>query len=337
MILKTVNVSTGPVGITAEVQSALAAPCISHRSAGFERLYIRTTELLCKEMNVQQTFLLTGSGTVANEAMLWQIKMKGGKGLILSNGEFGTRLIEQSRRNLLNFLVYKLEWGKKFDVSEVEKLVQHNELKWLLFCHCETSTGVINDLNTLSEIATKNNCLCFVDCMSTVGTYPINLSKVAMATASSGKGFASVPGLAIVFSNIPVQTGYYIPICLDLHHYLQKKGIPFTISSKLVSALYTSIQQKLQNNQFELLHEYGERFYNRLSNQNLVPYSDPQSKVFTIVHRNNARKDFINKMNYKQVLFSYESEYLVKSSWCQLATFGYYTKQDLDYVLQALG
>ncbi len=74
MVLKTVNVGTGPVGISAKVQSALAEPCISHRSAGFERLYNRTTEFLCKEINVLQTFLLTGSGTVANEAMLWQIK-----------------------------------------------------------------------------------------------------------------------------------------------------------------------------------------------------------------------------------------------------------------------
>lgn len=225
----------------------------------------------------------------------------------------------------------------KFTTFEKRRLVQHNELKWLLFCHCETSTGVINDLNRLTKIASRHHCLCFVDCMSTVGTDPIDVSKVAMATASSGKGFASVPGLAIIFSNIPIQTRNDIPIYLDLHHYLQKKGVPFTISSNLVSALYTSIQQKLQINQFELLQEYGERLFNRLSSQNLVPYSDPQSKVFTIVHHDNSRKDFIDKMNYKQILFSCESEYLVKSNWCQLATLGYYTKHDLDYVLQALG
>jgi aspartate aminotransferase-like enzyme len=335
MLLKTVNVSTGPVGISAEVQNALAAPCISHRSVEFERLYNKTTQYLCKEMNVKETFLLTGSGTLANEAMLWQIKMQGGKGLILSNGEFGSRLTEQATRNALNFTEHKIPWGEQFDIAEVERLVNLYEINWMLFCHCETSTGVINDLNKLTEVATQNSCLCFVDCMSTVGTYPLDLSKIAMATASSGKGLASVPGLAIVFSNIATQTENHIPVYLDLQHYSLKNGIPFTISSNLVNALYTSIQQKLQINQFELLQEYGEKFYTRLSKQQSIPFSNQHSKVFTIVFANNTRNTFISKMQHSKILFSYESEYLKERSWCQFATFGYYKKCDLN-VLQAL-
>jgi aspartate aminotransferase-like enzyme len=236
-----------------------------------------------KQFSVQQTFLLSGSGTLANEAMLSQIKLQGKKGLILSNGEFGSRLIKQAKRLSLDFIEHIINWGETFDVMEAERLIKLHRVEWLLFCHCETSTGVINDLSALTAIATTNNCLCFVDCMSTVGTHPLNLSKVAMATASSGKGLASVPGLAIVFSNIAMQTGDQIPVYLDLQHYSIKSGIPFTISSNLVNALYTSIQQKLQCNQFELLQEYGEKFYSRLSEQQLVPFSNQHTKVFTIV------------------------------------------------------
>ncbi len=336
MISETVNLSTGPVGISAKVQNALAAPCISHRSLAFAKLYHNTTNFLCSHFNVQQTCLLTGSGTLANEAMLWQIKMQGGKGLILSNGEFGSRLIKQASRNSLDFIEHIINWGETFDITEVERLIKLNQVEWLLFCHCETSTGVINDVNKLTAIATTSNCLCFVDCMSTVGTIPLNLSKIAMATASSGKGLASVPGLAIVFSNIAVQMGDQIPVYLDLQHYALKDGVPFTISSNLVNALFTSIQQKLQAQQFELLHEYGERFYNRLNEQELVPYSNQLSKVFTIVLANNTKKTFISKLQYNQILFSYESEYLKERNWCQLATFGYYKKNDFEYVLKAL-
>jgi aspartate aminotransferase-like enzyme len=280
-------------------------------------------------MNVQETFLLTGSGTLANEAMLWQIKMHRGKGFILSNGEFGSRLIEQAKRNSLNFTEHKIGWGEHYDIEEIERLVQLNEINWMLFCHCETSTGIINDLNELTEVAARNTCLCFVDCMSTVGTYPLDLSKIAMATASSGKGLASVPGLAIVFSNIAAQAGDRIPVYLDLQHYSRKNGVPFTISSNLVNALCTSIQQKLQINQFELLQEYGEKFYNRLSEQELIPFSNHISKVFTIALAHDTRTTFIYKMQYRQLLFSYESDYLIERNWCQLAMFGYYKKNDV--------
>ena len=90
---KTINVSTGPVGITRQVQKALQEPPLSHRSIAFRNLYDQTTAFLSYSFHVRETYLLTGSGTLANEVMLQEIKCTEGKGLILSNGEFGNRLI----------------------------------------------------------------------------------------------------------------------------------------------------------------------------------------------------------------------------------------------------
>src|SRR5215218_8895501 len=98
MISEAVNLSTGPVGITAQVQQALAAPSISHRSPAFINQYRQSVEMLCSAFNVNEAFILTGSGTLANEAMLWQIRLQNKRGLILSNGEFGLRLISQAKR-----------------------------------------------------------------------------------------------------------------------------------------------------------------------------------------------------------------------------------------------
>src|SRR5690606_30054205 len=147
-------------------------------------------------------YLLTGSGTLANEVMLNEIKNKNQKGLILSNGEFGNRLIAQAWRHQILFDTYSIDWGKKFDTATIKKKLEQNDIHWILFCHCETSTGIINELQTIIELGKSFRCACFVDCMSTVGTMPLDLSGVSMATASSGKGLASVPGLAIVFSNM---------------------------------------------------------------------------------------------------------------------------------------
>lgn len=336
MISEIVNLSTGPVAISPKVMNAFKEPPISHRSVAFKKLYNKTTDLLSAAFHVKQTFLLTGSGTLANEVMLQEIKCIRGKGLILSNGEFGERLIEQARRNNLNFIRNEIDWGKSFNINEIKKIILHKSVKWILFAHCETSTGVINDLDQLIGLATSCNCLGFVDCMSTVGTRPLNLSQVAMATASSGKGLASVPGLAIIFSNMELSLKKESPVYLDLIHYSINAGIPFTLSSNLVKALYASIFQKLRSGHYELLQHYGEQFFKSLNDHGFVPFSDANSKVFTIVTSGKRKSDFYRYMKQKKILLSNESKYLTIRGWCQLATLGYYTEKQLRFVLSSI-
>jgi aspartate aminotransferase-like enzyme len=285
---------------------------------------------------VRDTYLLTGSGTLANEVMLQEIKYLGGKGLILSNGEFGNRLITQANRNGLDFLTYELEWGNAFNMTTIGNLLIDPSVKWLLCCHCETSTGMINDLKPLTDVADTYNCRCFVDCMSTVGTAPLDLSGVAMATASSGKGLASIPGLAVVYSNIEPAIKSACPIYLDLYHYKTTAGIPFTIPSNLLKALYISAHQKLQEEQHDLIQAYRKTFFSILSDAAMVPFSNEHTSVFTIVLPGSITKQFTRHMTQKHLLLSYESDYLKKRRWCQLATFGYYTEKQLKQVSNAL-
>src|SRR5436190_22936750 len=336
MISKVTNVSTGPVGITKQVQKALQEPPISHRSTAFRNLYDQTTAFLSHSFNVHETYLLTGSGTLANEVMLQEIKSFGGKGLILSNGEFGNRLIGQAYRTGLDFITYKLEWGVEFRLNAIESLLIENSVKWLLYCHCETSTGVINDLKQLTDLAGIYNCLCFVDCMSTVGTVPLNLCRVTMATASSGKGLASIPGLAIVYSNIEPTIKSACPVYLDLYHYKATGGIPFTIPSNLLKALHVSARQKLQEEQYQLIEEYRKTFFNILNDASRVPFSNEHTSVFTIVSPGSIIQQFARHMVKHHLLLSYESDYLKCRKWCQLATFGCYTERQLKQVSNAL-
>ena len=199
MISEPINLSTGPVGLSQSVMKALAQAPISHRSVEFTNLHHKTTNFLSEAFSVKQTFILTGSGTLANEVMLHEIKLLSGKGIIISNGEFGERITAQAQRNNLNFIVVKEAWGAAFNLTLIEQKIKDLKLSWLLFCHCETSTGMINNLQELIRITNENGCKCFADCMSTVGVVPMDLSGVAMATASSGKGLASIPGIAIIF------------------------------------------------------------------------------------------------------------------------------------------
>ncbi len=324
-----INLTTGPVGVTPEVMAALSQPPVSHRSAAFGALYNNTTDLLCSLFQVRQTFLLTGSGTMANECMLQEIKHIPGTGLILANGEFGARLMAQARRNNISFVPYQVEWGKIFDPAEIAGLMNAHSIQWILFCHCETSTGVVNDLKRLTALCKSNNCFCFVDCMSTVGTTPLDLSCVSMATASSGKGLASIPGLAIVFSNINLSVKTLSPVYTDLAFYEGNNGIPFTLSSNLLRALYVSVLQKLTKDQFELSRVLAEKVYAILAEKKLIPFAGKDPRVFTIVPGECKEAIFFKSLKRK-ISLSSESGYLKQRGWRQLAVFGYLSERQVD-------
>jgi aspartate aminotransferase-like enzyme len=332
MILKPVNLSTGPVGITKEVQEALFQVPLSHRSSEFKELFHATTRLLCKEFNVKETFLLSGSGSLANEAMLQEIKELNGQGLILSNGEFGNRLVCQAQSVGLTYNTCVINWGCTFSLETIKALCMQYNCAWILFCHCETSTGVTNDMQRIAAIAMELGIKIFVDCMSSTGTQPLDLSIVSMASASSGKGLASIPGIAIVFSNLQTKPKKHAPVYLDLHHYHSKKGLPFTISSNLVKALNISIKQKLCIQQFELAVRFREKIYNILNTQKLIPFNHSSSSVFTIIDESNS----IQKALQSKVIVSSDSDYLKQRNWWQMATFGYYTEEEVNFSIRLL-
>ncbi len=334
MTLEQVNLSTGPVNISREVYAALAAPTMSHRSPYFRQLMDDTVHALCSLLSVQYTFIMNGSGTLANEVMLQQIKTLGNKGLILSNGEFGSRLMQQATRIGIPFATHTLKWGQHFDLNEIKLRLVAGDIHWILFCHCETSTGILNDLQGITALCEQYRIKCFTDCMSSVGTVELNLSKVTMATASSGKGLGAFPGLALLFSNIAPLVNNEIPTYLDLANHALKNNIPFTISSNLMNALYTAIVQKQTQEQIDMIHHYSRKYYDVM--QPLIPFSDQPSKVLTVVLPENKKQDFVDYIQTKNIILSHESEYLIRRNWVQLAVLGHYQEKQLQYAGEVL-
>jgi aspartate aminotransferase-like enzyme len=336
MILEPVNLSTGPVSISPEVSNAFHAPAISHRSQEFRKLFDTTLDQLCSMVAARQVFVMSGSGTLANDAMLYQVRATRKKGLILSNGEFGSRLVGQAERIGLHFEIYEVGWGQAFSLEEIRSHLSPGNIQWILFCHCETSTGKLNDLQAIANLCAEHKCLCFVDCISSIGNVALDLSKVTMATASSGKGLAAYAGLALLFCNTEPVQAIDVPVYLDVAHYASKNFIPFTISSNLVSALYTSLVQKNKEGLSEVIHEFSSRYFKMLNAYQLVPFGTAGSKVFTIVFPEEKNSEFVDHMQHRNILLSYESEYLKKRNWSQLAVFGYYRKSQLSMAGSAL-
>ncbi len=239
-----VILTPGPVDIAPPIRRAFSEVTISHRCQEFMYLHGETKRLLCDLVNAKNVEMFMGSGTMANDIIAGQLSLSRDRGLILSNGEFGNRLIDSADRFNLDFDAISLEWGEAFAADDIEKILDNSpDTKWLWAVHCETSTGMLNDLDMLRRICRKRNIHLCLDCISSVGSVSVDLGDVYLASAVSGKGFCSYSGLSMVFYNHVVKSSdKKLPRYLDLGTYAENGGVPFTILSNLVGALNTSLK-----------------------------------------------------------------------------------------------
>ncbi|MCL2075933.1 MAG: aminotransferase class V-fold PLP-dependent enzyme [Betaproteobacteria bacterium] len=242
------NFLPGPVSTTPEVRKALAEAAISHRGQLFLERMTDLRARLRRLTNACDVQLMPGSGTLANAVVAAQLSLKGTTGLIISNGEFGERLAGNAHSAGLRFEWLRLPWGEVFDMEEVERLVKrlagNGNGGWIWFAHHETSTGVMNPLAALKELAARFNLHVCVDAISSIGAMPVDLSDVYLATCASGKGLGGFSGIGMVFhQDQPAAAPDRLPGYLDLGHWRAHRSVPHTQPSNLIAALDVAVSQ----------------------------------------------------------------------------------------------
>ena len=245
------NLLPGPVAVRHSTRQALVGSPGSHRSPGFMADLAAARRHLCDLTGAAHAEILVGSGTLANDAVGGQLSQVPGPGLILTNGEFGERLVDHASRWGLDCRVMDWPWGTAFDLEAVERCLHEHPPSWLWFVHLETSTGVLNDLGALTALCSAAGVRVCVDAISSMGTVPVALGQAWFGTAVSGKGLGAYPGLSIVFHNHALEAGRRVPRYLDLALYARNDAVPFTHSSNLVRALRAAVDDVDWDRRFE--------------------------------------------------------------------------------------
>jgi aspartate aminotransferase-like enzyme len=337
-----VSFQPGPVDITPEVRKAFAAAPVSHRCDRFVEDFRQTQAALCELVGARHVQILTGSGTLANDVVAAQISLLGGRGMILSNGEFGERLADHGCRIGLDFIRHVKSWGGVFDLSEIEsRLAADPEIRWLWAVHCETSTGVLNDLAGLKRLAKSRDLRLCLDCISSIGTVPVDLSDLYLASGISGKGLRGYPGLSLVFHNHEIEPAPdRFPRYLDLGFYSAKSGVPFTLCSNLLYALKTAVSQVSASQRFEEIAHHGAYVRRRLEDMGLSivgPEGHASPAVISIALP--ASIDAIkvgDRLADAGFHLSYKSDYLLGRNWVQICLMGQYARETIDRMLTIL-
>jgi aspartate aminotransferase-like enzyme len=331
----------GPVDVHGEVRKAFEKGPVSHRSDLFMADFQLTRRSLCELTRAARVEILLGSGSLANDALCAQLSLLGEPGLIVSNGEFGDRLIDHSSRQRLSFEVYQAGWGEPLDYSEIRRRLEANPaLRWIWATHCETSTGILNDLSELQAIADASDRKLCVDCISSIGTIPVDLSRVYLASCVSGKALASFPGLSMVFYNHALAPAPSLPRYLDLGYCASQSGIPFTHSSNLLYALQTALRRTCWSEKFEQLAAVSGWLRTRLRAlefQIVAADAHASPAVVTIALPPTVSSEKIGWQLYQQgYLLSYKSEYLLQRNWIQICLMGEWSRENLETLPEVL-
>ena len=335
------NFLPGPVPVSESVRKAHDADPVSHRSASFMADFAETKRWLCQLAGSRFVEILPGSGTLANDVIAAQLSLLDKPGLILSNGEFGERLIDHATRFKLAFHVVRAEWGRPFNYKAIGRLLaDYGNLAWIWAVHCETSSGLLTDIEQLARPAAARDMRLCLDCISSIGNVPVDLSAVYLASGTSGKGLGAYPGLALVFYNHDVQPKPQdLPRYLDLGLYAAQAGVPFTISSNLLYALLAAVR-RITPSAMGGKHAMASALQTRLAAMGLqlIGQEGPLSPAVVTIALPEAVSsaevgDRLEQLGY---LVSYRSGYLLARNWMQICLMGECNHHLLDPLLTAL-
>jgi len=340
--LNPISFLPGPVSLRQEIRAALDKLPLSHRCDKFKEEIALTKTLLCQLVRAQHVEILLGSGTLANDVIAAQLSLLEAPGVILNNGEFGGRLLDHARRFGLPFQALEIEWGGAFDREQVQRALDRSpEAGWLWAVACETSTGILNEVEWLKELCAGRGVKLCLDCISVIGTAPVDLQGVYLASCVSGKGLGAFPGLSMVFYHDAVAPRPdKLPRYLDLGYYAAQNGVPFTHSSNLLSALQAALKRYDSRQPFAEIAELSVWLRPKLRELGfdiLAPDDQASPAVITLaLHESISSQEIGDQLQAAGFLLSYQSQYLRDRNWVQICLMGDCSRQSLVALLTEL-
>ena len=337
-----INFLPGPVTISSSVTSAFTRPAISHRTPTFLAQLSTLRRRLAGFVKAPDAQILVGSGSLANDVVAAQIGGLSKPGVVLSTGEFGERLADHARRAGLDFHWARLPWGAVPSKSDLEEaLAQVSNPGWLWIVHHETSTGVLHDLQMVKEVCREQGLKLCLDCISSIGAIPLDLTGVHLATATSGKALAAYPGLAIVFHQEKPVSRQDLPRYLDLGLWAESEGTPFTHSSNLLAALdvaFAEVERLRDGRCGDPTLAAWFRSELRSAGFSLVaPEAHASSIIVTVQLPSHLRAvDVGSALEQRGFIPSHRSGYLSSRKWIQFSFMGSPSKEQLSAVLAQL-
>ena len=237
----------GPVDVSEDTLEVLKTKQISHRSQQITNLQYDIERYLQKLFSSTSRMVLsTSSGTGGMEMAIRSLTLK--KVACFSVGAFGDRFYEIALHNGIDATLIKSEEGQPVDLKQFEDTLKSGLYDTITITHNETSTGIQNDLESLSQIYKKYpDIIVILDTVSSFGGVDIPLDRCGIdcCVTATQKALALPPGLSILSVSDKAykrmcevgHKGYYLDLKRVYEMHIKNGQYPSTPNTSLMHAL----------------------------------------------------------------------------------------------------
>jgi alanine-glyoxylate transaminase/serine-glyoxylate transaminase/serine-pyruvate transaminase len=196
----------GPSDVDSRVLQALSRPTIGHLDPAFLDILNEIHDLLQYTFLTknEMTLAVSGTGSAGMEACVVNLVEPGDPMLACINGVFGKRMADVAERCGAEVTTVEIDWGKAFTPDQIYDALQKKPAKIVGIVHAETSTGVCQPLEEISEIVHDHRALLLADAVTSLGGMKVDVDGWRIDACYSGtqKCLSCPPGLApVTFSD----------------------------------------------------------------------------------------------------------------------------------------
>lgn len=197
----------GPLALSDEVK-ALMQFDMGSRDQSFKDITATVREVMIELIDGRDTHSVVpiqGSGSYGMEAALASFVAASDRPLVCINGIYGERILRILQLRGIRAIAIEAPTDQALSVQQIEAHLERDPtITHLCFVHCETTTGVINPLAALVDLAKRYGVLTVIDAMSSFGALAICASQTPfdVLVTSSNKCIEGPPGVAFVIASL---------------------------------------------------------------------------------------------------------------------------------------
>lgn len=211
-------------------------PDLCHREKEFSDLMAAIRAKLLRAFDIEEEYtsvLVSGSGTAALEMAVSSALSPNRSMLVIENGVYGERIGKICDVYQFNRRTIKLGWGEPPSLKDIEnELKQNPDIEVVALVHHETTTGLLNPLKEVGELARRYEKVFLVDCISSLAGDEVDFKScsIDIAVGTANKCLQGFPGVSFVLfkekeldrlRKIPERTLYFN---LTGYHKAQEQG-----------------------------------------------------------------------------------------------------------------
>ena len=197
-----INFAVGPVQSEETVLNIGAEQLPYFRTPEFSQIMLENESLMKRMVHASaecRVVFLTGSGTAAMEASVMNLFGENDRLLVINGGSFGARFAALCRIHDIPFTEIALKAGHTLRREELAPYAGQG-YTGLLINICETSTGVLYDMDMVAAFCRENHIFLAADAISSFLADPLDMTALSAGAVITGsqKALACPPGVSVI-------------------------------------------------------------------------------------------------------------------------------------------